>query len=112
VILYADKMTNSLTKALAETDRRRAIQQAYNEEHGITPETIRKAMPSILNSVFERDHANVPEVIEENVSESEKKRRLEALYAKMRKAAEDLEFERAANIRDEIRKFEALWLKL
>lgn len=106
VILYADKMTNSLTRALSETDRRRAIQQAYNEEHGITPATIKKSLHSVLDSIPEQDYVTVdvdePRLLKgKTVQET-----IASLRKSMLEAAGDLDFERAAQLRDEIHSLE------
>jgi excinuclease ABC subunit B len=106
-ILYADSVTASMKAALDETNRRRAIQAAYNREHGITPESIRKNIGELLSSVYEADYAGVPEVAE---APEERYRSLEdlnkeikVLEKEMRDAAKALEFERAAQIRDRLK---------
>jgi excinuclease ABC subunit B len=106
-ILYADRMTDSMKVAIEETNRRRALQAAYNQEHGITPESIKKNLGELLSSVYEADYAGVPEVQE---TAEERYRTLEdidkeirVLEKQMREAAKALEFERAAEIRDRIR---------
>ncbi|WP_426958341.1 excinuclease ABC subunit UvrB [Muricoccus radiodurans] len=115
VILYADKMTDSLRRALEETDRRRAKQQAYNEEHGITPQTIAREISDVLQSVYEQDYVTV-EAVEDDASAHFIGHNLRAsiseLERKMRAAAADLEFETAARLRDEIKRLEALELGL
>lgn len=103
VIMYADNMTDSMRKAIDETERRRAIQQKYNEEHGITPQTIRKAVRDLISITKE-----VPkeEVVFEKDPESMSKEELEKLIAtvqkKMKKAAAELDFESAATLRDQM----------
>jgi excinuclease ABC subunit B len=110
-ILYADTVTQSMKAALEETNRRRAIQKAYNQEHGITPESIRKNIGELLTSVYEADYAGVPEVAE---TPEERYRSLEdlnkeikVLEKQMREAAKALEFEKAAQIRDRIKTLRA-----
>jgi excinuclease ABC subunit B len=110
VILYADTMTGSLTRALEETERRRAKQQAYNEEHGITPESIRSKIGDVLGSVAEADYVTVGAGFGEDEQEGfighNFKAHLEDLKKRMFQAAADLEFEEAARLRDEIKRLE------
>jgi len=113
VLFYADALTPSMTAAIQETDRRRALQEAYNRQHGITPETIKSTIKDILSSVYEADYVTVPLAAEEQspyLAED-----LDAQLAKLKKdmqaAARKLEFERAAALRDRIRALEAAELK-
>jgi excinuclease ABC subunit B len=106
-ILYADKETDSMKWALGETNRRRAIQAAYNVEHGITPESIKKNIGELLSSVYEADYVTVPAAAEEeegyrSIDQIEKD--IKSLEKEMRAAAKALEFERAAEIRDRLKK--------
>jgi len=108
VILYADKITRSMKAAIDETDRRRAKQLAYNEAHGITPQTVKKNIGDLMADVSAGDYVTVD--IGDDAGHlvgSNLKKHLEDLTAKMRTAAENLEFEEAARLRDEIRKLEA-----
>jgi excinuclease ABC subunit B len=112
VIFYADRMTDSMSRAIHETGRRRELQKAYNEEHGITPESIVKALDEVLGSVYEADYLKIDvEVGEDEIpyaSRSELEREILALRAEMKKAAANLEFERAAELRDRIRFLEKI----
>jgi excinuclease ABC subunit B len=119
VILYGDKITESMRKAMLETERRRQIQSKYNQDHGITPKSIQKKIKEGLGELFDGSlnvlinkkqepsafdkFANKPEAL---VKEIEK------LKKKMRKAADDLDFEEAAKIRDEVKRLEILDLNL
>jgi len=110
-ILYADKATDSMKTALDETNRRRALQGAYNIEHGITPESIRKNIGELLSSVYEADYAGVPEV-EESPEEryrtvEDLDKEIKALEKQMRVSAKALEFEEAARLRDRIKDLRA-----
>ena len=109
VILYADRITNSMKIALDETDRRRTIQVAYNKKHGITPTSIRKKIGEIIESVYEEDYYTVPTTRSKyDVKDDgkDKDKYVLALRNKMIEAAGDLEFEEAARIRDMITKLE------
>jgi len=110
VIMYADRVTDAMRACIDETERRRAIQRKFNEAHGITPETIRKSIDSVLASVYEADYVTVP-VMEprvEYVSVAEVPELIARLREEMKAAARDYEFERAAELRDRIRKLTEL----
>ena len=120
VILYAERITDSMKEAMAETSRRREIQQAYNKKMGITPQTIKKGIQDGLAEIFESDYSTVP-LEEENqdlvkykeiIGKPQKlSREIDKLRKKMREAADDLEFEEAAKYRDEIKRLEMLDLQ-
>lgn len=108
VILYADRMTGSMERALNETNRRREKQEAYNLEHGITPQTIKKNIGDIVAHVASNDQVTVPIDDEtEHLVGHNLRNHIESLEKRMRDAAADLEFEEAGRLRDEIRKLEA-----
>jgi len=109
VILYADKKTKSIHKAIEETDRRRAIQLKYNKKNNINATTIKKGISDVLENVYEKDYVKVG--TGENIGGNLKKH-LKALNKKMKEAASNLEFEEAAKIRDEIRKLESTELEI
>lgn len=112
VILYADTITDSMKKAIEETERRRKIQLEYNKKMGIVPETVRSKIKDILSSIYERDYFT-PDVVQEELEEYEpSEETLKKLEAEMKHAAENLEFERAAEIRDKIFKIKEKILKL
>ena len=109
VILYADKITNSMKIALDETDRRRAIQMAYNEKHNITPQSVRKKVGEIIESVYEEDYYTVPtsrNKYEVHDDGKDREKYILKLRNKMVEAASDLEFEEAARLRDMITRLE------
>jgi excinuclease ABC subunit B len=114
VILYADSITGSMERAMAETNRRREKQNAFNLEHGITPESVKSQIKDILASPYERDHVTIGA----GVAEDEKpflgsnfQATLKDLEARMREAAGNLEFEEAARLRDEIKRLKLLDLE-
>ncbi len=114
VIMYADRVTGSMERALAETDRRRAKQIAYNEAHGITPQTVKKNVEDVLAGLWQgdTDMARVTATVERPMHGANLEAHLDGLRVQMRKAAENLEFEEAARLRDEIKRLEAVDLVL
>ena len=115
VILYADSMTKSMQRALDETNRRRGIQTAHNEEHGIVPESIQKAIGESLVAAYDPEYAAVPSIADEAAeysSPQEIAKRIAQLRKQMKDLAAKLEFERAAAARDEITRLQQLDLDL
>ena len=116
VLMYADSITRSMRGCIDETERRRVKQLAWNAEHGITPETIKKGMSSILDSIEEKDYAAVPKVAELPETYGLELKDIPKLIKKMRKemlaAAKELDFEKAAELRDRIKQLEDAELKL
>ena len=109
VILYADKETKSIKKAIKETERRREIQLKYNKKHKIDAKSVKKEIGDILESVYEKDYVKISEG--SNIGGNLKKH-LKALDKKMKESASNLEFEEAAKIRDEIRKLQSTELEI
>jgi len=107
VIMYADKVTDSMRKAMGEMERRRARQSAYNEEHGITPQSIVRAIDEVMSSVYERDYMT-PAVVKDGTEQFKTQAELDAylagLQTEMRAAAANLDFEKAASLRDDIKR--------
>ena len=115
VIMYADKITKAIQACLEVTKRRRKLQRTYNEENNITPESIRKTIHNILGSVYEADYATVPLVAEGKIpydSEQEIPTVIARLKQEMKQAAAALEFEKAAEIRDQIKELTTMMLAL
>jgi excinuclease ABC subunit B len=104
-ILYADKITKSMEKAIGETERRRKVQEEYNTEHGITPTTIIKSIDATLVTAYEADYFKVPLNFDdfEEYSPKQLKETITQLEADMRQAARDMKFEQAAEIRDRLK---------
>ena len=106
VIMYADTVTASMKSAIGETERRRALQAAYNTEHGITPESVIRQIDDVLSSVYERDYMAGPafgEPRETFRTQADLDAEIERLEAEMKSAAADLDFERAAALRDRLK---------
>ncbi|TCU28265.1 excinuclease ABC subunit UvrB [Rhizobium laguerreae] len=120
VILYADQVTGSMKRAMEETSRRREKQMVYNQEHGITPESVKARISDILDSVYERDHvrADISGVSGKgfadggNLVGNNLQTHLNALEKSMRDAAADLDFEKAARLRDEVKRLKAAELAI
>ena len=112
VIMYADSITGSMQRALDETNRRRAKQIAYNEKHGITPQTVKKNVEDVLAGLWQgdTDQSRITAKVDKPMVGANLAAHLEGLRVQMRKAAENLEFEEAARLRDEIKRLEAVEL--
>ncbi len=114
VLMYADTLTQSMKRAIDETNRRRIIQDNFNREHGITPESIKKSVQDVLSSVYEADYYTVSlagEEVEEYTSVDDIIKKIKKLQKQMQEAARELEFERAAELRDEIKRLEKVELE-
>ncbi len=114
VILYADAMTDSMRRAIDETERRRRLQAAFNKKHGITPQSITKALGSPLIKIYEADYVEIPVVADRSATYglAELSRMMRKLQKEMKQAAERLEFETAADLRDRIRELQKQELTL
>jgi len=114
VILYADSMTDSMKRAIDETERRRRLQAAFNKKHGITPQSIVKALGSPLVKIYDADYVDIPLVADKaaKYGAAELPRQIRKLRKEMKQAAERLEFENAAELRDRIRELEQQELAL
>jgi len=114
-LMYADKMTDSMRTAISETDRRRTIQEAYNVEHGITPASIVKSIDEVMTSVYERDYVTVGTTADEAgmfKTQAELDAHIAGLQVQMKAAASNLEFEKAAALRDKIKQLKSRELGL
>ena len=102
VIMYADKITDSMRYAIDETQRRRDIQMAHNEKHGITPQTINKKIHDVISATVESDDTNENKQIEvpKKMTKKERQKTIENIEKEMKKAAKDLDFEKATELRD------------
>ena len=114
VILYADGMTDSMKRAMNETQRRRRLQAAFNKEHGITPQTVIRSLGSPLVKIYDADYFDIPVAAEQGAKygPGELPRMIRQLKKEMKQAAEQLEFEKAAELRDRIRELEERELKV
>jgi len=115
VLMYADKITRSMQACLDETQRRRQVQVAYNQEHGITPETVRKSMRNILADIAEQDYPQLPLAAEEldaYRTAGDIRVEIDRVHEEMLQAAADLDFERAAELRDRMHALEKQELTL
>lgn len=115
VIMYADKMTKSIQACLDETKRRRLIQQKYNEENNITPESIRKSISNVLGSIYEADYVTIPTGVKEQIiplKEEDLTTLIANLTKDMKEAAKNMEFERAAELRDELKELNKIMLEM
>jgi excinuclease ABC subunit B len=108
VIMYADKTTDSMRAAISETSRRRTIQEAYNTEHGITPQSIVKQIDDVMSSVYERDYLTPATTLSDGTehfkTQAELDQHLAGLREQMKAAAANLDFEKAAALRDNIKR--------
>jgi excinuclease ABC subunit B len=114
VILYADGVTDSMKRAMDETERRRRLQAAFNKKHGITPQTIIKALSSPLVKIYDADYVDIPLAAEGAAPyrPGELNRKVRKLQKEMKEAAQKLEFERAAELRDQLRQLQSQELTL
>jgi excinuclease ABC subunit B len=107
VIMYADAETDSMRTAIGETGRRRAIQARYNEEHGITPQSIVKRIDDVMSSVYERDYLTPAAAVDDTErfhTQQQLDAHIASLQDQMRTAAANLDFEKAASLRDDVKR--------
>ena len=102
VVMYGDKITDAMKQALDETNRRREIQDAHNKKHGITPQTIKKAIKDIAQTSRKNESETIRKYENKDVPEHEQKRLVEELELQMDLASRNMEFEKAAELRDEV----------
>jgi excinuclease ABC subunit B len=115
VILYADTLTQSIKEAMDETNRRRTLQKEYNKKNNITPQSIKKRIDEVLTSVYERDYFDYLKISEDKdiyLSPEKRKKQMEKLERLMKEAVRNLEFEKAAMLRDELKKLKKRELEL
>jgi excinuclease ABC subunit B len=113
--MYANKITKSMQAAIDETDRRREIQDAYNKKHNITPETIKSSIKDVVGSIYEADYYTVAMAAEDDVdyiSPKELPKKIKELHKEMETAAKKLDFEKAAELRDEVGRLEKKQVEL
>ncbi len=114
VLMFADSMTNSMNRAITETNRRRTIQKNYNEAHNITPESIKKSVVDVLSSIYEKDYYTVP--LDEFEATGIEPKKLSKMITKLRRqigeAAKNWDFEKAAQLRDRLLKLEKMEIAL
>jgi excinuclease ABC subunit B len=115
VLLYAEVVTNSMKAAIAETNRRRLLQEEFNAANGITPQSIIKSIDEVLTSVYERDYFDYTKIAEDKefyLSPQKRKQKLDQLEKLMREAAKAMEYEKAAQLRDQIAKLKTIELEI
>jgi excinuclease ABC subunit B len=112
VIFYADKTTESMKRAISETNRRRKLQIEYNEQHDITPETVKSNIKDILSTIYEFDYWTVPSIEEPKVEYTADEKTIKKLEREMHEAANKLEFEKAAEIRDRIKEMKKILIEM
>ncbi len=114
VLMFGDVVTESMKRAIRETERRRALQMRYNEKHGITPESIRKSVVDILSSIYEKDYCTVPvdEFEEKGIEPKKLSRMMKKLRKEINEAAKRWDFEKAASLRDQLLRLEKMEITL